>query len=156
MPRIFIDMDGVLADFDKALIGIFGFDYATAEERVGTKEFWKTIHSTHNFYAELPVMEDAEELVEGVKSYDPKPIILTGLPWGGWAFAQKRKWRDRHFPNLNIIGCPSKEKCFYGLPGQVLIDDREKYKSYWVEMGGIWITHKSAKESLDKLKEIYA
>jgi hypothetical protein len=153
--RIFLDMDGVLADFDSAVEDIFGFDYKTAEERVGTKVFWKTIHAVPRFYAELPVMADAYSLVIGVEDYDPTPVILTGLPWGGWALAQKKAWRDKYFPHLYLIGCSSKDKCLYADPGDIIIDDRVKYRQPWVDMGGTWITHTSAKDSLEQLKEVW-
>jgi hypothetical protein len=29
-------------------------------------------------------------------------------------------------------------------PGDILIDDSEKYRNSWIQAGGIWMTHRSA------------
>ena len=39
----------------------------------------------------------------------------------------------------------------HAAPGDVLIDDWEKYKSLWLDVGGVWITHRSAAETADEL-----
>jgi hypothetical protein len=43
--------------------------------------------------------------------------------------------------------CWSREKSLHASPGDVLIDDYEKYRGLWIEAGGRWITHISAAET---------
>lgn len=156
MRTIFLDCDGVLADFDKRAIEIFDEHPRVAEEKLGTEEFWSRIIASGEFYACLPLIHDAAALVEGVRQLHPEvePVILTGCPPGGWSEAQKRAWRDHYFPGIEMITCASKDKFKFGKPGDVLIDDYLKFRHLWEEMGGIFIHHKSAAQSLVELEFI--
>ncbi len=80
-----------------------------------------------------------------------QPIILTGCPRGGWAESQKVAWAARHFPNVEMITCLSRDKRNHMKPGDILIDDFLKYKHLWEEAGGIFIHHTSTNESLRQL-----
>jgi hypothetical protein len=150
--HIFLDADGVLADFDKAGELLWGMPPREYEKKVGSVAFWRELQFTTDFYANLPLMPDAMELYNGVKHLDP--TILTGCPRGGWAESQKVAWAARNFPGVPIITCMSAKKYTFGLPGDVLIDDWEQYRQLWEEMGGIFIHHKTALESLLKLSLI--
>jgi hypothetical protein len=156
MRTIFLDCDGVLADFDKRAFEIFGQKSREAEDKLGSDEFWNRIIASGEFYARLPLMHDAPVLVEGVRRLHPEvaPVILTGCPPGGWSETQKREWRDHYFPGVEMITCASKDKYKHGKPGDVLIDDFLKYRHLWVEMGGIFIHHKTAEQSLAELEVI--
>jgi hypothetical protein len=91
-------------------------------------------------------------LWEGVLALHPQPIILTGIPWSINEAAQnKRDWVKKHLGDVQVVTCFSKDKCKYGLRGDVLVDDRTKYSQGWLEMGGIFIHHKSAEQSLIEL-----
>ena len=80
MPTVFLDCDGVLADFDAGAKQAFGMSPAEFERRFGLKRFWGELASLNNFFGELPLMPDAMELYEAVRHLEP--IILTGLPRG--------------------------------------------------------------------------
>jgi len=62
MKQLFIDCDGVLADFDTAARELFGQDSREAEESLGTPEFWSRIIGRGNFYRNLPLLPDAMDL----------------------------------------------------------------------------------------------
>jgi len=94
-------------------------------------------------------MRDALTLYEGVKHL--RPIILTGMPKGGWADIQKRRWAAAHFPNVKVITCLSAKKAQYCQPGDILIDDTPKHRSKWIAAGGVWIDHADAATSLEAL-----
>ena len=155
MSQVFIDMDGVLADFDGYAEGIFNMPPHQAEQILGTSMFWKTLHADPDFYANLPPMHDAYELSNGVLKYCESPIILTGVPMGDWARPQKEAWRDKHFPSVPMITCYSKNKRDHAKPGDILIDDMLKYRHLWEEMGGTFILHTSAKDSLRQLEDMF-
>jgi len=53
-----------------------------------------------------------------------------------------------------MIACASRDKCKFAKPGDVLIDDWTKYRDLWLAMGGRFITHTSAENSIQQLKEL--
>jgi 5'(3')-deoxyribonucleotidase len=116
----------------------------------GTHEFWKKVHDHGSFYRNLPLMPEARKLFDAVKHLEP--IILTGVPMGGWAEQQKRDWAAEHFPGTKVITCFSKDKRLHMKSGDILIDDYEKYKGAWEEFGGIFILFKSTDQALEELR----
>jgi hypothetical protein len=82
-------------------------------------------------------MQSGLNLYSAVKHL--RPIILTGTPRGDWSITQKLQWRDKHFPGVPMVTCPSRDKRLYCQPGDVLIDDKLKYSALWTEVGGHFI-----------------
>ncbi len=147
MTQLYLDMDGVLADFDTGYRQRFG----RQSDKLLDDVDWNAVRRTPGFYRDLPPMPDLDELWDGVKHLDP--IILTGVPKSvDEALDNKREWVKRWLGSVPMVGCLSKDKCLHGKPGDVLIDDWEKHKDAWTAMGGHWITHISAKQSLADLQ----
>lgn len=153
MPDLFLDADGVLADFDAGAIKLLGMKPRAFEERHGKREFWRRLAKAKGFYASLPLMSDALELFEGVKHL--RPTILTGLPLGNWAAPQKVQWAAEHFPGVPIITCMARDKYRYMQPGDVLVDDSPTHRAAWENAGGTFILHRSARGSLGELARIF-
>ena len=151
-PQLFLDCDGVLADFDRAAKKLFGMPPWQAEEELGSRQFWSRIHGQKTFYRSLPLKPDARLLFDAVAPLHP--VILTGCPIGGWAEPQKVEWAAEHFPGTEIITCMSREKYLHMQPGDVLVDDYLKYRDLWQEADGIFIHHTSAKSTIAALKRI--
>ncbi len=151
--KIFLDNDGVLADFDKLATEILGMPARVFEDTYGIKTFWKTLRDYDDngkgFFECLPLMPDAMELVDAVRHLNP--TILTGCPVGDWAPEQKQKWKQRHFPEFTMITCMAKEKSTHVVDGCILVDDMLKYRHLWEEAGGNFIHHTDAKSSIAKL-----
>lgn len=152
MRQIFLDCDGVLADFDTLANDIFGCDSRLAESELGSKEFWRRLREHGSFYRDLPLLPDALKLYQGVAHLHPK--ILTGCPVGGWAEPQKVAWAAHHFPSVDIITCMSRNKRDHMNPGDILVDDYLKYRDLWIEAGGIFVHHTSAQNSLQQLSAL--
>jgi hypothetical protein len=153
MNHLFLDCDGVLADFDTAAEQIFNQNSRQAEDRLGTDEFWRRLRSYEDFYGSLPLLLDAMRLYEAVAHLNP--IILTGCPQGGWSEPQKVQWAARHFPGVPIITCRSKEKWLHlKHPGDILVDDYLKYQHLWEEAGGIFVHHTSAEQTINRLAAV--
>jgi len=150
-PHIFLDCDGVLADFDVYAEPLFGMPSRLAEEKLGSDEFWRILREHPDFYFRLPMMPDAHELIAAVAHL--KPTILTGCPNGGWAEPQKRAWAAKHLPGLHVITCKARDKRLHMKPSDVLIDDTLKYRHLWEEAGGLFIHHTSAAASIAALRE---
>ena len=149
-PHVFLDCDGVLADFDAHGLAYFGMPPREAEKRLGQKEFWRQLEARGDFYRSMPLMSDARELYEGVRHLNP--TILTGCPRGNWAEAQKVAWAAEHFPGVPIITCRSADKRAHAKPGDILIDDWPEHRHRWIEMGGHFIMHADAATSLAALR----
>ena len=152
MPQLFLDCDGVLADFDAGAFKVLGMAPREYERRRGLPAFWKALAKAPGFYASLPLMPGARELFEAVKHL--KPVILTGCPRGGWAEAQKRRWAARHFPGVEVITTSSALKREHCHPGDVLVDDTVKFRHLWEKEGGVFIPHRSAAESVAELRRL--
>jgi hypothetical protein len=148
--RIFLDCDGVLADFDKAATAVLGMPPGLFEKRFGLQRFWSRIAAAPGFFETLELMPDARMLYEAVRAFDP--AILTGLPRGSWAEPQKRRWAARHFPEVPVITTTAALKREFCHPGDALVDDRDKYRHLWEGVGGIFIHHTSAAASIAALQ----
>jgi len=153
MAHLFLDLDGVLADFDAGARKILGMSPAAFEARHDKREFWRRLARAKDFYATLPLMPDAMELFEAVKHLEP--TILTGLPLGNWAAPQKLKWAAEHFPGTRIITTMARDKYRHMTGMDVLVDDRADHRDKWENAGGTFILHKNARDSLKQLAAIY-
>lgn len=148
--QLFVDMDGVLADFDRHHETVFGFRPCKKADNVD----WKAVRATQDFYLNIPPMEDLEFLWARIERYNP--IVLTGVPLSieeapGNKIAWVRKNLGHH---VEVRCCLSKEKCHHAAPGDILIDDWEKYQQLWIDVGGRWITHTSATDTDLQLTEL--
>lgn len=148
--QLFVDMDGVLADFDAHYKAVFGIDANKLLDNVD----WSAVRVREGFYADMPPMPDMELLWEFVLPFDP--ILLTGVPMSvEEAPDNKRAWARRHLgPEIEVRCCRSKEKASHASPGDILIDDWEKYRDLWIAAGGVWITHLSANATIDALRAV--
>jgi hypothetical protein len=148
--QIYLDCDGVLADFDKAAEPIFGMPPDAFETRHGAAEFWRRLAAADGFFEHLDLLPDARRLYDAVKAKGP--IILTGMPRGRWAEPQKRRWAARHFPGVPVIATMAALKREHCHPGDVLVDDRDQHRKAWEDAGGLFVHHQSAAASIEALK----
>ena len=151
-PRIYLDCDGVLADFNKGAEAVLGMPSRRYEQRFGLKSFWARLASTPDFFDTLELMPDAIQLYEAVRHREP--VILTGLPRGAWAEPQKRRWATRHFPGVEVITTSSALKREHCHPGDALVDDTVKFRHLWEKEGGVFISHTSAAASIAELRRL--
>jgi hypothetical protein len=137
--NLFVDMDGVLADFAQYHQAVFGWRPDT-EDNVD----WAAVREVKDFYLNIPPMADLQLLWARIERY--QPIVLTGVPEEiGEAPANKRAWVSKHLgPKVQVRCCEASEKWRHAQRGDILIDDSEKYRNSWVKAGGIWVTHRSA------------
>jgi len=152
-PRLFLDADGVLADFDLSVRRMLGMSAKAYIAKHGRSAFWKHLAKAPNFYGSLEEMPDARLLFDAVKHL--KPTILTGLPEGSWSAPQKVEWAAEHFPGVPIVTCLARDKHKHMHPGDVLVDDREKHRDAYEAHGVLFIHHRNAADSLRRLAKIY-
>lgn len=145
--RLFVDLDGVLADFDGAYARHFGVELNRNGEE--PPDLWRNIRTQPRFFADLPLLRGALEMWRAFEPYSP--TILSGANTEKFTaiIDQKREWVVKHLgAHVPLICCRSREKRKHGGPGDVLVDDWLKYRSLWLEMGGIFVLHTSAEESI--------
>ncbi|MBP2227376.1 hypothetical protein J2847_000656 [Azospirillum agricola] len=149
LPALFLDLDGVLADFDRGVVAATG----KRPEQLPMKEMWRALSRHPDFFGTLEFMHDAQELWAFCAPH--RPTILTGLPLGSWAPAQKTRWVARMLgADVPVITCMARDKPRHGGPGTVLVDDRERAQEPWEAAGGAFILHRSAAESIAMLSKL--
>jgi hypothetical protein len=147
--KLFLDLDGVLADFDRGVEAVTG----RRPEELKLRDMWRALAKAPDFYGTLEFMHDAEELWEFCRPF--RPTILTGLPFGSWAPAQKERWVRRMLgADVPILTCMSRDKHNYSAPGHVLVDDRASARDAWERAGGVFVHHVDAARSIAALRRL--
>lgn len=158
LGRLFIDMDGVLADFDRGYEQTFKVKLAPRNMRKdGAPDSikWELIRNTPGFFRNLPLMVGAKQLWNFANRQ--RAYILTGCPdrIGSDVALEKRRWAWANFgPTTPVITCASSDKCLYAHPGDVLVDDWEKYQSKWENAGGVWVTYRDMPQAIGALRNL--
>jgi hypothetical protein len=159
---LFLDMDGVLCNFDHDFFKLTGKEPREYEAEVGEKKFWTFIlDQGTRFWEDLTPTKDMEELKEfafsnflriGILSSSSKKSHGSNMVKNG-----KLKWLRKHgflskIPNENIIIVDSaRDKKKYAWKNKILVDDYEKNVKEWLGAGGVGIHHKSAKSTIKQL-----
>lgn len=137
--QLFVDMDGVLADFAQHHQAFFGW-----RPEIEDDVDWTAVREVEDFYLNIPPMADLQLLWARIERY--QPIVLTGVPEEiAEATAGKRAWASKHLgPEVQVRCCQANEKWMHARPGDILIDNSVKHRKRWVRAGGIWVTRRSA------------
>ncbi|MCK8787492.1 hypothetical protein M0638_24275 [Roseomonas sp. NAR14] len=77
--QLFLDLDGVLADFDRGVRTVTG----RPPEELPLPAMWRALARHPDFFDTLEFMADAEALWRFCAPHHP--TVLTGLPLGSWA-----------------------------------------------------------------------
>lgn len=154
--NLFVDLDGVLVDFDAGVRALFN---GLGPDDIEARFMWPRLAKAKGFYDRLPWMSDGKTLWDFVRPYSP--TILTGLPRGNWAEPEKRAWCSRELgPDVPVLTCLSRDKarlaadwCADGAV-PVLVDDRISLQESWEGIGGIFIFHQNALSSIEALERL--
>jgi predicted secreted acid phosphatase len=157
--KIYLDLDGVLCDFEKRYTELFD---STPKEARDRKEFhpnWKTFVKEKNF-EKLDWFPGGKELLKYVESLNVPIEILSssgGEKFHGEVTAQKIHWLRNHGISYkaNIVSGRKKKKEF-AEPNAILIDDTEDVIDDFNNAGGIGILHKDSGKTIEKLKALLA
>ena len=161
--RIYLDLDGVLADFDRGIRELCGMEPLPQNGKRNPKQddlMWEAIRKVDHFYDRLKLMPGAGDLFDEIrKQYGDRCEILTGIPKPErgitTAGEDKISWVHRVFsPDVRVHIVLREEKINYCTgPDTILIDDREKTIRKWQEKGGTGILHTGASDTLRILRE---
>lgn len=152
--RLFIDLDGVMFDFDGHYLNMFGHE---AKDAPTKDDMWRTIATRPNFFTEMPVMDGAADFLHRY-SYLPH-AFLTHVPNNKFGLSmeeiarQKRQAIQQSFGHsglvIPVIGRPIHvpKALFMDRPGDVLVDDWPKNIQEWEAAGGVGVLHRNFTET---------
>ena len=157
--RVYVDMDGVIADFFTALAEFRKVNHWKDQGEITLDTSIKELQGT-NFFETLPVFPFAKKLVNLVKSYTGGDWYINTSPLRDDlenSRKYKTKWLEKHdFKPNDIIVTKRKESYAVdkktGIPN-ILIDDRPKNLERWVARGGVGIRYQANEDSLDLIKK---
>ena len=66
VSKIYFDLDGVLADFDRGVMELAGFDRngASANSDIKDDDMWKAIAGVSNFYDKLELIDSVQNFIK--------------------------------------------------------------------------------------------
>jgi len=153
--EIFCDMDGVLTDFDKQLYLFTGIKGGREyEKKKGTEAFWDEIDKGGlKYWSEMPWMPDGKKLWNYIKDKNVR-ILSSPARTIPESSKGKRIWVKKNLGSVELLLRQAKNKQEFAKKNAILIDDMDENIKQWKAKGGIGILHKSAADTIKKLKEL--
>jgi hypothetical protein len=154
MKKLYVDMDGVLCDFDGQCRKYFPdmSENETPREyshKIGTNKFWKTIRETKGeFWSTMePLDENIVEIWSRLNKLCPHIAILSSPDNPDpYCIEGKNIWLDKYF-GPRQMRLFTKEKHKYACSNSLLIDDFDKNTEPWKENKGHAILFKGSFDS---------
>lgn len=159
--RIYVDMDGVLADFDKHFENTHNMHPSAYEKAHGTEAFWKSIIGTDKYWENIPPFPYAQEMLDFIFEHFEHVSILSAPSNSDYerTIREKRTWLNKNVKmpcGTHVPAIFRKDKHVYAAGGAILIDDFENKVKKWNSHGGFAIHHKNwedTKRALETLLE---
>ncbi len=160
--KIYLDMDGVIADFNTRFKDLSGIEPREFESKYGRKAFWDFIDEENKikFWVGIPPMPGASELVSYISKHDYE--ILTAPSIKDQSRLGKNLWVRNHVGDI----FPSKPKVTFKFSKEkhkvkqnlsqfdILIDDRQSIIDNWNNAGGFGILYQSTPQAIADLKKL--
>lgn len=158
MTTLYLDMDGVVADFNEYAYRVHGFD----SEIEYPDHLWNQIAQNPRLYRDLKKTPYADDLVDYCRKFGEvnnyAVFFLTAVPKSNrlhWAFYDKVEWARTYFPDVPVhFGPFSKDKHIHCKANDILIDDRISNITEWRNVNGIGILHENFENTIDELRKI--
>lgn len=169
IETLYLDMDGVVADFDRNLLN-FGVTDNRHDFIHRPKETWTEVEvdldrrvceamAHRDFWWSIPPMQDAYDLWGFTRHLNV--AFLTAAPrmpdHRQRVTDEKRAWVQSKFgpfPKERIHVCLRSEKKHLAAPGRVLVDDMPINCEEWRAAGGVAIRHINAEDTINQIKEL--
>ncbi len=147
MITLYLDMDGVLADFNK--------EYTKFDPQKEDRKKFRDSVLTHKIFEKLDFMPDTQELLNHVCKLNNVNIeILTSMGThepnqANEAKSQKLKWLNaKNIPYKANFVHDKQEKAKYATPTSILIDDSSGCIGPFIDAGGHGILHSHSSETI--------
>ena len=163
LDKIYLDMDGVLADFERGVRELCNFEAEKTQDEDPVKDelMWNEVKKIDHFYSKLEPLPGAKELFDLIYgTFGDKCEILTGIPKARRGIKHsaedKVEWVRRFLsPTVKINTVyKAEKKNFVEGEGSILIDDLESTIIEWRNRGGTGILHTDPESSVAQLKEL--
>ena len=159
--KIYFDLDGVMADFDRGVYELCGMDAFSHEDDKSDDIMWLRIKEVGHFYDKLELMPGAKELFDDLYAkYGDKCEILSGIPKPRrgitTAGEDKISWVRRMLSKnvkVNIVYKEDKPDYCTG-EDCILIDDLPANIKAWEDIGGTGIINSGADDTRQTLVEM--
>ena len=154
--KLYLDMDGVLCDFDKRYFELFGETPGSSRDRRNFSGNWIEFIEGENF-ATLDWNPGGQELLAYVRTIPNIEIeMLTssgGMKYHTEVTIQKTQWLCERGIEFKINTVPGRKlKAAYATSTTILVDDTPDVIDGFVKAGGIGILHNNVNETISKLK----
>ena len=160
--KIYLDLDGVVADFDRRFKDLSGMEPNVFESKHGKNAFWEFVDRKHKvaFWVGIPPMPQAKELVEYVSKHNYE--VLTAPSVNKQSVLGKSLWVRNHVgeifpskPKVNFKFAKEKHKVKPNLTEyDILIDDKSSTIDRWNSAGGTGILFTSTPQTIGELKKL--
>jgi hypothetical protein len=162
-PTVYLDMDGVLADFFGGVEKMYGVEHWKQLTNDKTKDLKKEVIDRitgTNFFATLPKFDSADSLIDTVKKFTGGNFSINTSPLRGDhenSAKYKKLWISNNIEQPDDIVVTGRKETYAkdkgtGTPN-ILIDDRPVNIQRWQAAGGYGILYQANRDSLDKVKK---
>lgn len=162
-PTVYLDMDGVLADFFGGVEKMYGVEHWKQLTNDKTKDLKKEVIDRitgTDFFATLPKFQSADALIELVKKFTGGKFSINTSPLRGDnenSGKYKKVWISNNIDQPDEIIVTGRKETYAkdkasGTPN-ILIDDRPINIQRWQGAGGYGILYQANRDSLDKVKK---
>ena len=162
--KVFVDIDGVLGDWQWGVHNLLGLHHITTENyhqdnNQYANEYYDGIRNYQKrggeFWYDLPELPHARKLWDCISRY--KHAVITAIGSNDLqAASQKKRWMLRHFAEEHVIVIErTREKCYFAKPNHILIDDQTRAIDGWVERGGIGILFEDVDTVIKNVENIF-
>jgi hypothetical protein len=146
--HIFIDLDGVIADFDA---------HARTQGKYDAAGKVKWDELDYQWWATMPIFPGAKDFYDAALKLG-EVRFLTAPIVSEECFSGKARWIQNFVPERgkfilrDLILCAGADKGYLAGANRILVDDRQDNVKDWVDAGGIGIHHNGDfRETMKKL-----
>jgi len=155
ITKIYLDMDGVIADFNKRYKELYKIEPKDADTYKTFDKFF-TMFIAEKQFAKLDLMPDAMELINYLRSLSIPTEILSSTSSekrDAEIREQKIDWLNKHNIEFLVNLVPGKRfKRDFSNENSLLIDDTSQNIDQWRSEGGIGILHTDTITTIGILK----
>ena len=162
-PTVYLDMDGVLADFFGGVEKMYGVEHWKQLTNDKTKDLKKEVIDRitgSDFFATLPKFPTADALIDMVKKFTGGNFSINTSPLRGDhenSAKYKKLWISNNIEKPDDIIVTGRKESYAkdkgtGTPN-ILIDDRPVNIQRWQAAGGYGILYQANRDPLSKVQE---
>ena len=162
-PIVYLDMDGVLADFFGGVEFLYGVEHWKQLTNDKTKDLKKEVIDRitgTDFFAVLPKFDTADALIDMVKKFTGGKFSINTSPLRGDhenSAKYKKVWISNNTEQPDEIVVTGRKESYAkdkgtGTPN-ILIDDRPINIQKWQAAGGYGILYQANRDSLTKVQK---